>query len=89
MTAIWQQAITTSGYTLKWNKSANATGYRIYRYDSKQKKYIVLKNTSANSIKITGKKSGQTDTYKIKAYTKTASGYVYSATSPAFKVKTK
>ena len=89
VTAIWQQAITTSGYTLKWNKSANATGYRVYRYDSKQKKYIVLKNTSANSIKITGKKSGQTDTYKIKAYTKTASGYVYSATSPAFKVKTK
>lgn len=89
VSSIKQLSTTTTGYTLSWNKVPNATGYRVYRYDSKQKKYISLKAVSGNSIKITGKKPGQSDIYKVRAYTKTASGNVYSSYSSSFTAKAK
>ena len=89
VSSIKQQSTTTTGYTLYWSKVANATGYRIFKYDSKQKKYVKLKDVSTNSVKITGKKSKQSDSYKIYAFTKTASGNAYSSSSPAFTAKTK
>lgn len=89
VTSIKQQGTTTTGYTLTWSKAANATGYRVYRYDSKLKKYVKLKDVSTNSIKITARKPGQSDLYKISAFTKTPSGNAYSSQSAPFTAKTK
>lgn len=72
---------------LTWNKISNATGYRIYRYNSKTKKYDVLKDiTSGNTTNYTDSKrsSATTYIYKIRSfYTDKSGSRIYSSASSA------
>lgn len=69
----------TNSLTLSWNKVSNATGYKIYKYDSSTKKYKLLKTISNNStITYTDKSlsSATNYSYKIRAY-KVVDGKTY------------
>ena len=72
-----------------WNKVQGATGYVVYWSDSKNgsyKKLVSVKGTSAESTKFD---AGETYYFKVRAYTKTSSGNIYSAYSSAKSVTVK
>ncbi len=62
--------------TLIWSDSAEATGYRVYKYNSEEKKYKKIKSVKTNTCKVSGLSSGTTYKFKIKPYKKTADGTV-------------
>ena len=73
----------------KWSKSSGVTGYVVYYSTSKNgsyKKLATVKGTSYST-----KKFDETDTYyfKVRAYTKTSDGNVYSAYSAVKSVMVK
>lgn len=54
---------------LSWSKAADdVTGYRVYRYDEKQKKYVYMKQTSGKSFTDTDVTSGKTYQYRVRCY---------------------
>lgn len=61
-----------SAIYLSWSKQKGATGYRIYKYNPKTKKYesykYVDKNT--NTLKVSGLKNNTSYKFKIRAYHK-------------------
>lgn len=70
VTGIKQSSIKTSSYTLSWNSVREATGYTVYRYNSKTQNFDALKTTAATKLAIKSKTSGQIDTYIVKALKK-------------------
>ena len=82
----------SSAVTLKWNKVTRASGYQIYRYNSKTKKYEKLATVKGNatfSYKNTKLKKGTTVKYKVRAY-KTYNGTnYYGAFSDIVSIKVK
>lgn len=76
-----KQSTTTSTITLSWNKVSRATGYFIYRYNSKTGEYEAIDTVEKNSTdtityKDTGRLSATTYSYKIRAYYE-ANGQIY------------
>lgn len=68
--------------SLSWTKSAGASGYQIFRYDAKTKKYVAVKATASTKLTVSGLKAGQTYTFSIRAYgeynkMKLYSGYTF------------
>ena len=62
--------------SIKWNRNKNATGYKVYRLNSK-KKYVqvkIIKDNKKTAFKDTKVKSGKIYYYKVKAY-RTYNGY--------------
>lgn len=56
--------------SIKWNRNKNATGYKVYRLNSK-KKYVQVKTIKGNkktAFKDTKVKSGKIYYYKVKSY---------------------
>lgn len=85
-----------SGYAsvkISWKKVDGAKGYKVYRYDTKKKKYTLLKTIKSGktlSCKNTGLKTGTTYKYKVKAYrdsTETGFSKIVSAKPTLNKVK--
>ena len=78
--------------TLKWDKTSNVTGYQIYRYNSKTKKYdkiATIKNNKTFSYKDSKLKKGTASQYKVRAY-KSYNGKTYVGTcSNVTKIKVK
>lgn len=74
--------VTTTGYTLNWAKSAGATKYKVYRYNSDTKKYETLKYTTGTSLTVSGMAVGSNQVYKVLAYT-SVSGTTYKASNSA------
>ncbi|MBQ8028639.1 MAG: fibronectin type III domain-containing protein, partial [Clostridia bacterium] len=79
---------TTTTITLKWNKVTGADGYRVYKYNSKTKKYEKLKDVTKNTLKISKLKAGTAYKYKVKAYTKD-DGTIWGDSSKVFETATK
>lgn len=79
-----------SGVRLRWSKNTTATGYQIYRRDSKTGKYKKIKTigkASTTSYTASGHKRGVIYTYKIRAY-KTVNGKTtYSSFSDELSLK--
>lgn len=77
--------------TVAWTNVAGETGYQVYYATSKTGTYKKIANYKANTTKIykTGLTSGKTYYFKVRAYTNTDSGYVYSAYSPVKGIKIK
>ncbi|MCC3868755.1 phosphodiester glycosidase family protein [Terrisporobacter mayombei] len=64
---------TSTSITLSWDKVSRAEGYRIYRYNSENKKYELIDQVEENGeTTYTDKKliSGKNYYYKVKAYKK-------------------
>lgn len=85
-------ATKSSAVTLTWSKVARADGYRIYRYNSKTKKYEKIATVKGNktfSYKNTKLKKSSTMKYKVRAY-KTYNGTnYYGAYSEVVSIKVK
>ena len=68
--------------TLSWNKAAkDVTGYRVYRYDPGQDKYVHIKTTSKCSFVDNDVKPGTTYQYKVRCYWKIGGTNYYGTTS--------
>ncbi len=79
---------TTTTVTLKWNKVTGADGYRVYKYNSKTKKYEKLKDVTKTTLKISKLKAGTVYKYKVRAYTKD-DGTIWGDYSKVFETATK
>lgn len=88
VTSVKQKSVTATSYTLYWSKVQNATGYRIYRYNSKTKKWDILKNTTKTSLKITGINLGSSDKYIVRAYAKVDGKNYFSEKSKTYTFRT-
>lgn len=84
---------TKNSITLKWGKVKSADGYRVYRYDSKTKKWkklATVKNGKTSYVDKKSLKSKTTYKYKVKAYHKWMYGGTFWGDASAVKsVKTK
>ena len=79
---------TTTTITLKWTAVTGADGYRVYKYNTKTKKYEKLKDVTKNTLKISKLKAGTTYKYKVRAYTKD-DGTIWGDYSKVFETATK
>ena len=74
----------STNYALvSWNKVSGATGYKIYKYDSAKKSWVLAKtitDPTKTSTYVTGLSAGKTTKLKINAYlTKGTKTYVGKA----------
>jgi len=60
----------TNAIRLTWNKVTGATGYRVYQYNSKTKKWNKLKTLAGTTYRIEKLKAGTTYKFRVKAYKK-------------------
>lgn len=75
--------------TLSWSKaSEDVAGYRIYRYDEEQDKYVYLKATRNLSYEDENVTSGTTYKYKVRCYWKIGGKNYYGNYSPVVSVTT-
>ena len=80
----------TKTITLSWTKTAGATGYAVYKYNSSTKKYVKVKTTTSTSYKVTSLTAGSTYKFKVRPYTKTEDGTtIWGAYSSVFSTATK
>lgn len=81
--------VTSDSFTLKWDKTENATYYRVYRYDTITKKYILLSSPKTNSYEISSLEPGTKYYYKVRPVRKAGGIYYYGYYSSLFSVRTK
>lgn len=68
-TGLTVNSATASSVNLKWNKAADdVTGYRVYRYDDAQGKFVYLKATKGTTYSDTAIQDGVTYRYKVRCY---------------------
>lgn len=75
---------TTDSITLTWNAVKGADAYRVYKYNSKTKKYVKYKDVTKTTCKITGLSASKTYKFKVKALV-----YTEQTSSDVISVKTK
>lgn len=63
---------------LRWSKVNSADGYQVYIYNETAKKWTKLGNTKKTSFEADDLMSAKVYKFRVRAYDKTASGYVYS-----------
>lgn len=81
-----QSGISFDGYTISWKKSTGATAYGVYKYDTAEKKWKLIKKTTSRTYTETGLKSGTSNTFRIVPYANVNGTYYTSAASPSVKV---
>ncbi|MDE5966992.1 MAG: fibronectin type III domain-containing protein [Lachnospiraceae bacterium] len=87
VTALKAEAKKTS-IKLRWKKVAGATGYTVYRYNTKTKKYTKIKTLKTNSYTVKNLKKNTSYTYKVVAY-KSYKGVKYESAAVKITAKTK
>lgn len=84
---------TVTGFTLKWSAATGATKYKIYRYNSKTKKWDGIATTDKLTYTVKNLAVGTSYKYKVRAYTKvsksTYSGAISSAVTATTLVPSK
>ncbi len=76
--------------SIKWDNVAGETGYQVWYSTKSNKNFKKIANYKSNVVSATktGLTSGKTYYFKVRAYKKTANGYVYSSWQPkSIKVK--
>lgn len=94
-TGIGTPTITSGSYangdvTLTWSKVANASGYRIYRYDSAEKTYKTVKTLGSGgkvSYTLTNI-TGNSAVFKVKAFVREGTEVKWGKASAAYTVRT-
>ncbi|MDD6527612.1 MAG: fibronectin type III domain-containing protein, partial [Oscillospiraceae bacterium] len=69
---------TTDSITLTWSKVDQATGYRVYVYNTSKKTYSIVRSTSKTSLVIKDLKPGQTYRFAVRAFSKNGSEVIFS-----------
>ncbi|MGN0601605.1 MAG: serine hydrolase [Oscillospiraceae bacterium] len=62
--------VTSSGYTLVWDKVSGADEYRVYMYNSKTEKYERIALGSNTYFKVEGRTAGQKNIFVVRAVKK-------------------
>lgn len=79
-TGLTIDSATASSVNLKWNKAADdVTGYRVYRYDDAQGKFVSLATTKGTTFSDTNIEDGAAYRYKVRCYWKIG-GTTYNGT---------
>lgn len=89
--SISSASASTTSVRLNWN-ATTCTGYKIYKYNASTKSYklVATVGSSTKTYNVTGLSRKTAYKFKIRAYSKTASGsYVYGAYSAVKTVTTK
>ncbi len=81
-------SVTSSSVTLKWGKVKKASGYVVYKYDTKKKKYKKLGTTKKNKYTVKKLKSAASYVYAVKSYKTVRKKKYYSAYSAKHKTST-
>lgn len=74
----------TSNVKLSWSRVTGASGYKVYRYSTAKKKYVLIKTITKNTtLTYTDSKlsSGTTYKYKVTAYSKTVASAAKTASA--------
>lgn len=82
----------SSAVTLAWSKTTRATGYQIYRLNTKTGKYekaATVKGAGTCSYKNSGLKKGTSYTYKVRAYRTYGGKNYFGSFSTAMKITVK
>lgn len=79
----------TSKIKVNWNKIKGVTGYQVYQYNSKKKKYVKIKTTTSNNYTVSKLKAGSTYKFKIRAYKKIGKTTYYGSYSSVLTTATK
>lgn len=79
---------TTSTVTVKWKKVSSATGYILYKYNAKTKKYAQVAKTKNLYYKVSKLTAGNTYYFKVKAYKTVKKKTYYSNYSNKLTVST-
>lgn len=74
----------TNTIKLTWSKVTGVTGYRIYVYNTKTKKYEAAGTTSKNSIVLKNLSTGKKYKFIIRGYLSASGGVIWGAKSKAF-----
>ena len=83
-----QSNVTQTGFTLSWDTVSGATGYRVFRYDAAQSKYISVKTTKKTTYSFSSLAAGSTLKLKVRAYKKVDGKTIWGTANPAFAAKT-
>jgi fibronectin type 3 domain-containing protein/GH25 family lysozyme M1 (1,4-beta-N-acetylmuramidase) len=67
-TALTADSSTVNSVSLSWSGVEGADGYRVYRYDESQSKYVYAGETDDTGFTDTGLASGTTYKYKVRCY---------------------
>lgn len=59
---------TTTSLKLSWKKTSDSTGYKVYQYDTKTKKYKKIATTKGTSYTVKKLKAGTSYKFKVVAY---------------------
>lgn len=76
VTGLKVTAVSDNSVSLSWNKSTDATGYKIYLYDAETNVYNYKWATAALSAEIGGLEPGKEYSFSVKAYKRN----IYSST---------
>lgn len=83
VTGVVASAATTSSINVNWTAADNVTGYIVYRSTNKSSGYKKIATTITNSYTDKGLTKGATYYYKVRAYVKSGSTNLQSASSAA------
>ncbi len=75
--------------TISWSKSPDSTGYQIWVSETKSTGYKKVSNFTIRSTYLYDYESGKTYYFKVRAYKKVPTGYIYSDYTPATAIKIK
>lgn len=82
-------SVKTTSMKIRWKKAKRAKGYRLYKYDSKTKKYKKVKTTKKRSYTVKKLKAGKKYSFKVRAYRKSGKKTIWGKSSKAYKKSTK
>lgn len=88
-TALKAKAVSDQAITLTWKKAEQASGYEVYKYHAKKKKYGKIAIVKKNSFKCTGLEADTKYRFKVRAYISKGGKTYYGAFSKVVKGKTK
>lgn len=74
-------AYNATAYRIKWDAVASADGYQVALYDTSAKKWVSLGTTTNTQAVLTAKNPLDNYLYKVRAYKKTADGYIFGELS--------
>ena len=77
--------------TLAWDRVQGASGYRVYHYSEKKKKYVQVTETTADtcSFKVENLTSAADHKFRVRAYMDTEEGRIWGTSSRTYTDSTK
>ena len=84
-----KKKVTSNKITLTWKKLSSASGYKVYRYNAKKKKYVLYKTVKKNKIVISKLEPKTTYKFKVRGYKKKTSSQDLGLYSKVITVVTK